>query len=83
MDALISDVSAAMRKKHMTNAKDECLTYDIDTESDAYVVNIRENHVAGCGGDPNVAPRLFSVRVDKKSRAMTTDNGTSGTFHAM
>ena len=83
MNGLAEQVEAAIHKKHLTKEKGRCLTYDIDEKPDAYLVNVRETHAPGCGGDPNTSPRLFTVKVDKKSRAMMTDNGTPGTFHPM
>jgi hypothetical protein len=83
MNGLAENVEAAIRKKHLTKEKGPCLSYDINEKPDAYLVDVRETHAPGCGGDPNTSPHLFTVKVDKKSRAMMTDNGTPGTFHPM
>jgi len=83
MSGLAGQVEDAIHKKHLTKEKGPCLSYDVDEKPDAYLVNVIETHVRGCGGDPNTSPRLFTVRVDKNSRAMTADNGTPGTFQPM
>jgi hypothetical protein len=83
MNGLVGQVEDAIHKKHLTKEKGPCLSYDIDENADAYLVKVIETHAPGCGGDPNTSPRLFTVKVDKNSRAMTADNGSPGTFHPM
>jgi len=83
MNGLSEQVEAAIHKKHLTKEKGRCLSYDIDEKPDVYMVNVIETHAPGCGGDPNTSSRLFTVKVDKNSYAMTADNGTPGTFHPM
>ena len=79
-DNAILAVSKAIRKNKLTTLADECITYRFDGEQvkDAFVVDVSENHSrSSCGGDPNTAPRLFSVRVAKADGAMTTDQGSA------
>lgn len=86
-DKTLLAVSKAIRKNNLTDRKDECLAYQFDpgTGKDFYLVEVRENHrYAKCGGDPNTSPRLFSVKMEKKSGRMSTDQGsTDGTFRAL
>ena len=84
-DQILVAVSKAIRAAHLTERPDECLAYRFDATSsrEAYFVDVRENHRhASCGGDPQTQPRLFSVKVDRKTRKMFTDQGSPGQFHA-
>lgn len=86
-DRTVLAVSKAVRKNHLTDREDECLAYQFDPgpDKDFYSVDVRENHrYAKCGGDPNTSPRLFSVRVSKKTGKMSTDQGSpAGTFRPL
>ncbi len=85
-DRTLIAVSKAIRRAKLTDRPDECLAYRFDDKSseDAYVVEVRENHRhASCGGDPQTQPRLFTVRVNKKTQAMSTDAGSPGQFHPL
>ncbi len=82
-DQILVAVSNAIRKARLTDRPDECLAYrfDFTTSREAYFVEVRENHQhANCGGDPLTQPRLFTVRVDRKTRKMFTDQGSPGNF---
>ena len=84
-DKTLLAVSQAIRRGGLTQLEDECLSYQFDAaeKEGNYVVDVRENHRSSkCGGDPNVSPRLFSVKVNKQTGAMTTDQGSvTGEFH--
>jgi hypothetical protein len=85
-DRTLIAVSKAIRQAHLTERPDECLAYrfDANASGDAYLVEVRENHRrAGCGGDPQTQPRLFTVKVDKQTQAMSTDQGLPGRFHPL
>jgi hypothetical protein len=86
-DRTVLAVSKAIRKNKLTSRDDECLAYQFspNTGKPYYVVDVRENHRdAKCGGDPNTSPRLFTVRVSKKTKEMWTDQGSpSGEFRAL
>jgi hypothetical protein len=85
-DRTLIAVSKAIRESHLTNRPDECLAYRFDSKSlkDSYLVEVRENHQhPGCGGDPQTQPRLFTVKVDKKSHKMSTDVASPGKFHPL
>jgi hypothetical protein len=79
-DKTVIAVSKAIRKNHLTDRDDECLAFQFDARpgEEFYVVEVRENHhYAKCGGDPKTSPRLFTVRVSKKTGKMSTDQGSS------
>ena len=85
-DQVLLAVSKAIRKAHLTDRPDECLAYGFDSNAskEAYFVEVRENHRhASCGGDPETQPRLFTVKVDRKTRRMFTDQGSPGQFRAI
>jgi len=79
-------VSAAIRRSGLTALSDECLQYLVSTpKAGEFVVEVRENHRRPeCHGDPQTAPRLFDVRVDRNSGAMTTNaNAALDAFHPL
>ena len=77
-DRVILAVAEAVKRNRLITVAEECVSYNFDaTPKDYYVVDVRENHRnPKCGGDPNTAPRLFSVRVSRTSGGMSTDAGT-------
>jgi hypothetical protein len=66
---------------------DECISYQFDGSSsrEDFLVDVRENHgKPKCGGDPNTSPRLFTVRVSKRTGDMSTDaNSPFGEFRPL
>jgi hypothetical protein len=82
-DRTLVVVSKAIRTTHLTTLSDKCIAYRFDQNSsgDAYIVDVLENHRhPECGGDPQTEPRLFTVRVDKHTQKMWTDQGLLGNF---
>jgi hypothetical protein len=84
-DRAVLEVSKAIRGSHLTALADECLSYRFDDSAkESELVEVRENHQSAvCAGDPNLSPRLFSVKIDRRSRQMSTDAGSPGEFHPM
>ena len=72
---ILQRVRAAVKRNHLTRLPDSCLIFEMDDSPPAgmVVVNVREKHDQACGGDPATSPRLFGVRVDKKTNKMWTD----------
>ncbi|EHM5999258.1 hypothetical protein ACN3YA_000640 [Salmonella enterica subsp. enterica serovar Putten] len=69
----------------------QCVDYVYipDSEPSIDVVDIVEKHGGSCSGDPQTAPRIFSVFVNKKTHKMESDidmddqvNGTRSVFPA-
>ncbi len=86
-DRTVLAACAAVKKYALTTLAPECVMYQFDGTSDpaAYVVQVQENHDnPKCGGDPATAPRLFTLKVDRKTGLMETDaGGIPGQFHAL
>ena len=74
-DRLINRVVAAIQQHHLTTARPETLMFSCHDSNDGKFreVDVRENHEATPKADPNVAPRLFTVRVEKRTGALSTD----------
>lgn len=56
----------------------KCATYqsdDDDGKSGPYRVSFYENHTPECGGEPDIAPRLFTIIVTSKGRMKTDAYG--------
>jgi hypothetical protein len=77
--------SAAIRSNRLTTLPDECLQYSVSTSDAEFVIEVRENHRRPeCKGDPQTAPRLFDVRIDRKTGAMMTNaNAAPDTFRPL
>ena len=85
-DQVLVSVSKALRQAHLLSRPDQCYAYRFDPApgQTAYSVDVRENHShRECGGDPQTQPHLFSVHVDKTSRALSEDAKSPGTFQPM
>ena len=74
-DRLINRIIAAIQQHHLTTARTETLTFSCYDSNDGKFreVDVRENHAFSPKADPNVAPRLFTVRVEKRTGALSTD----------
>lgn len=53
----------------------ECVDYFYSGKASAHIdiIKVVEKHGGTCGGDPGVAPRLFSVYVDLQNHQMASD----------
>lgn len=79
-------VSAAIQSNGLTTLRPECLQYFANSRDPGeFVVEVRENHQRPeCKGDPQTAPHLFDVRVDKSTGAMMTNaNAAPDAFHPL
>ncbi|MEQ5838092.1 hypothetical protein N0A02_01385 [Paraburkholderia acidicola] len=59
-------------KYQLTTDKIDCLEFETSDERSYFLVRVRENHTQECGGDPNVSPTLFFLKIRKSDgRALT------------
>ena len=60
---------------HHLYAQPDCMEYIITRKAQPGVdeVELRERHGGRCGGDPEMAHRLFEVYVDRETGKMATD----------
>lgn len=77
-DAAFAAAFAALEKHQLTTLKTECLSFDATEEGGNYQINVHEKHDATCGGDPNTAPRLFTLTVAKADGKVSVDDPVSG-----
>lgn len=77
-DAAFAAALAALEKHQLTSLKTECLFFDAAEEGDNYQIDVREKHDATCGGDPQTAPRLFTLTVAKADGKISVDDPVSG-----
>ena len=72
---------AAIDKYKLTSLPQECLSF-MPAEEDAahYSVEVLENHTPACGGDPNTAPRVVTLLIDKTTGAVQKDDPTTGEY---
>jgi hypothetical protein len=64
---------SAIHDFHLTTLPDECGSIDVTETPSYFEFKVRERHTANCGGAPETAPRLFSVRVRKHDGRLTSD----------
>lgn len=58
----------------LTSLSIECVSFYERGESKlAFEVDVHEKHNDKCGGDPETAPRLFTLEINKKNGAVRTD----------
>ena len=74
-DRLIDRVVAAIRHHHLTTVRTEALMFSCADSNDGKFreVDVRENHEVLPKTDPETAPRLFTVRADKRTGTLSTD----------
>lgn len=63
----------AIHKFNLTPLRDECGAIAVIERSAYFEIVVHERHTPQCGGTPETAPRLFSVRVRKKDGRLTSD----------
>lgn len=72
---------AAIEKYKLTTLPQECLSFMVDRADDTHnSVEVRENHTPACGGDPNTAPRVVTLLIDKNTGALQKDDPASGEY---
>ncbi|CAJ0899716.1 hypothetical protein R20233_04399 [Ralstonia sp. LMG 32965] len=72
---------AAIEKYKLTTLSQECLSFVVDRADDTHnSVEVLENHTPACGGDPNTAPRVVTLLIDKNTGALQKDDPASGEY---
>ena len=72
---------AAIEKYKLTTLSQECLSFLVDRADDTHnSVEVLENHTPACGGDPNTAPRVVTLLIDKNTGALQKDDPASGEY---
>ena len=75
-------VEKAVQVYKLTPLAIECLNIEMFSQSadSGYLVDVREKHNQQCGGDPMVAPRLFSIQVRPNGRLTSDVNRLDRTY---
>lgn len=78
-------IHETIEKFKLSSRKRECLlvtTWENDEQT--ITVEVRENHTPECGGDPETAPRLFTLEIHKSTgRAYSDRFSGDGTFEEL
>lgn len=69
----LEKVMQSIEKHQLTAFPRECLLFIVDNKGDYYEIEVREKHDETCGGDLQIAPRLFKYEVNKYTGKMQTD----------
>ena len=74
-DRLINRVIVAIQRHRLTSLREDELMFACYDSNDGKFreVDVRENHRGNPQADQNTAPRLFTVRAEKRTGAMSTD----------
>ncbi len=71
----------AVEKYKLTSLSPECLSFIAGQEDDThYNVKVLENHTPACGGDPNTAPHVVTLLIDKNTGALQKDDPANGEY---
>jgi hypothetical protein len=73
----------AVLRYYLTSLREECFVLDVEELKTYFDVGVRERHNAECGGNPEIAPKLFNVRVRKKDGRLTSDVYDGVTYKLM
>lgn len=74
---LVLEAYHAVQSHHLVKGvKPSCVQYLVDAPSPAgvYLVDLREDHRAGCGGDPHTGPLIFTLRIDHRTGHIYADD---------
>ncbi|WP_192894341.1 hypothetical protein [Rodentibacter pneumotropicus] len=73
VDQAVDLVKKSIIKNKLTTLEPECLLFYEGGNEIYYQIDIREKHNKKCGGDLEIAGRLFTYTVDKKTGSLKTD----------
>ncbi|MGX9280513.1 hypothetical protein ACWXWL_22740 [Pantoea ananatis] len=86
-DQAIALATNAIHTYHLTALDDQCLRYDLDDTSEKafYIITVREdNHDVSCGGDPDISPRLFDIKVARdNTQLLTNADNADGDYRSL
>lgn len=86
-DQAIALATNAIHTYHLTALDDQCLRYDLDDTSEKafYIITVREdNHDVSCGGDPDISPRLFDIKVARdNAQLLTNADNADGDYRSL
>ncbi|TWD41659.1 hypothetical protein FBY13_1046 [Pantoea sp. SJZ147] len=86
-DQAIAVATNAIHTYHLTALDDQCLRYDLDDTSEKafYIITVREdNHDVSCGGDPDISPRLFDIKVARdNTQILTNADNADGDYRSL
>ncbi|PQK80081.1 hypothetical protein [Pantoea ananatis] len=86
-DQAIALATNAIHTYHLTALDDQCLRYDLDdtSENAFYIITVREdNHDVSCGGDPDISPRLFDIKVARdNTQILTNADNADGDYRSL
>ncbi len=60
------------QKYSLSKDNTECLYFDTADKGSYWLIRVRENHTDACGGDPEVSPVLFFMKMRKRDGYTTT-----------
>ena len=71
--AVLDTLVRVIREQQLTTLAPACYSFEPDRGATPYHFTVREVHGGACGGDPQTAPRLFSIRWDPTTGDVETD----------
>jgi hypothetical protein len=80
-DKAIDLARTAVQQYKLTSLPLDCLSFLAAREDATHdSVEVLENHTPACGGDPNTAPRVVTLLIDKRTGALQKDDPATGEY---
>jgi hypothetical protein len=79
-DAAADRAETLTREYKLSGNPIECLDFETTDQGKQYLVQVRENHTPECGGDPDVAPTVFFLKIRKSDGHALIQNYLTGQF---
>ena len=83
--SVVEHLRAQVTRDGSTHDAKDCLLFIINGNDppDAQRIRVMEKHNSKCPGTPGELPLLFTLRVDRTTGTVQSDQGSPGQFHAL
>ncbi|MBO1326437.1 hypothetical protein K2X14_14830 [Acetobacter sp. TBRC 12305] len=83
--ALVRHLRLLVTRNGMTHDKPDCLLFVVNGNDPptGSRIDVMEKHNGTCPGPKGELPRLFTLRVDRMSRVILSDQNSPGDFHPL
>ncbi|WP_338846879.1 hypothetical protein V8J88_24320 [Massilia sp. W12] len=71
---------SAIQECRLSRLPPACVRLFVQSAPAFWLVDVREQHDAQCGGDPDTAPRLFSLQIWRDGRVLSDAASMDGSF---
>jgi len=82
-DQAVDMAAEIIRDYHLSSDRAECLLYVPFDEGSDFTIAVHENHTKACGGDSQLAPTLFFVKIRKRDGYVVTNAADGENFRPL